>query len=246
MKEEIWKPVNGYDGRYWISSFGRVWSNITKKILSAHINSNGYENVQLFKLHGGSQVVRVHRLVAEAFIQNPDNLPEVNHKDENSLNNHASNLEWCTHQYNVAYGTNRMRARGKLIGRCGGKKTAQYSMFGNLIATYPSSRYAGMQTKIADSAISACARGKRKQAGKFMWKFYSGDNPPAKIQMHQSKRYIPVCSYNRAYGATKTFLSISDAAKQIHCSETKLRTAIKEHKKCEGLYWKIIDFKEEA
>ena len=94
--EEIWKDVVGYEGLYEVSNFGNVRSLFRyKKQLRWDVANNRYATVQLFKNKIGKRLL-VHRLVAEAFLPNPRNLPVVNHKDENKLNNNVDNLEWCT------------------------------------------------------------------------------------------------------------------------------------------------------
>ena len=97
---EIWKYINGYFGRYEVSSFGRVKSHIYRghpltRILKLSIDTGGYPIVKLY-FNKKSRTTKVHRLVAEAFILNPNRLPQVNHKDGNKQNNNVDNLEWCT------------------------------------------------------------------------------------------------------------------------------------------------------
>lgn len=121
IMKEIWKPVVGYEGLYEVSNLGRVKSldrivTVRRKdgtsfqrphkgqMIRIQKCSNGYRHVPLCK-DGRSLIARVHRVVAEAFIDNPEGLPEVNHIDEDKTNNRADNLEWCTHQYNNSYGT---------------------------------------------------------------------------------------------------------------------------------------------
>ncbi|WCT58847.1 NUMOD4 domain-containing protein [Limosilactobacillus vaginalis] len=115
MADEIWKPVRNYEGLYEVSNMGRVksishksWNGkgyfLTKpKIIKPRIKRFGYLSVALSK-NNKAKEFKVHRLVAIAFIPNPQNLPQVNHKDENKLNNRVSNLEWCTPKYNNNYG----------------------------------------------------------------------------------------------------------------------------------------------
>ena len=113
MKEEIWKDITGYEGLYQISTLGNVKSlgngkslnslNHVEKIMKP-LNRNGYLFVKLCK-DGKPKCFNIHRLVAEAFLSNPDNLPCVNHKDENKHNNNLDNLEFCSYQYNTTYGT---------------------------------------------------------------------------------------------------------------------------------------------
>lgn len=108
-------PIKGFDGRYTINREGIIKSverydslgrKVSAKVLRTKKNNRGYVVVNLRKC--GSRktyTLLLHRLVAQAFIPNPDNLPEVNHKDENKLHNYDTNLEWCTSKYNHQYGT---------------------------------------------------------------------------------------------------------------------------------------------
>ena len=109
MIEEIWKDIEGYEGKYQVSNMGRVRSHCYGewKILKQNIASNRTARVHL---GGPNNTVNVHRLVAQAFIPNPDNLPQINHKDENRSNNCVDNLEWCDNTYNLNYGTRNKRA----------------------------------------------------------------------------------------------------------------------------------------
>lgn len=105
---EIWKDILGYEGLYQVSNLGRVKSLNYHKTRKEHIlkptNCHGYLRVNLSKNKNRKSYL-VHRLVGEAFISNFDNLPEINHKDENKHNNCVENLEWCDRQYNNTYGT---------------------------------------------------------------------------------------------------------------------------------------------
>ena len=105
--KEIWKDVQGYEGLYKVSNLGNVYSYKSKKILKKYfpvfsLGATGYNLVGLYK-NGKQKMFGVHRLVAQAFIDNPLNLPIVNHKDGNKRNNAVSNLEWCTQKENVAH-----------------------------------------------------------------------------------------------------------------------------------------------
>lgn len=106
MTDEVWKDIDGYDGLYQVSNMGRVksfkWGK--ERILKPYETGNGYLRVEL-----QSKPFKLHRLVAQAFIPNPDNLPFVNHKDENPKNNMVDNLEWCDNKYNINYGTTQER-----------------------------------------------------------------------------------------------------------------------------------------
>ena len=107
---ESWKDIEGYEGLYQVSNRGRVANSMTGRILMQHRNNRGYMRVALCK-EGQSTLVSVHRLVAQAFIFNPNpkEFDQVNHKDENKTNNCADNLEWCDAEYNINYGTRTAR-----------------------------------------------------------------------------------------------------------------------------------------
>lgn len=114
MTEEVWKDIPGYEGKYLVSSRGRVkavyrWIKNNEKILSPMLNKDGYYQVNL-SFRGKVKHCRIHRLVAEAFIDNPNKYPMVNHKDEDKENNCFENLEWCDHTYNIRYGTRTKRS----------------------------------------------------------------------------------------------------------------------------------------
>lgn len=96
MAEEIWKDVVGYEGLYKVSNLGNVYSNYVHRSLKQGNHRDGYKFVILNK-NGKSKYMSVHRLVATAFIPNQDDLPEVNHKDEDKTNNCVDNLEWCNY-----------------------------------------------------------------------------------------------------------------------------------------------------
>lgn len=118
--DEIWKDISGYEGLYQVSNLGRVRSlnyNHTGeiKLLKQGTYKKGHKCVSLFKNKKG-KTYSVHRLVAIAFIPNPNNLPIINHKDEDPSNNNVNNLEWCTVAYNNTYGTARKRAGEKMRG----------------------------------------------------------------------------------------------------------------------------------
>lgn len=115
--QEIWKDIKHYEGLYQVSNLGNV-KTLDKYVNSGIKNNNkvkrkgkllkqynkrGYLQVTLTH-NNKRKYVGVHRLVAQAFIPNPNNLPQVNHKDEDPLNNHVENLEWCTAKYNCNYG----------------------------------------------------------------------------------------------------------------------------------------------
>lgn len=176
--EEIWRNIEGYEGLYQVSNMGRVrsldrWVDnkgnskrlIKGKILKT-VGNNGYQHVLLCK-NGKGKWFYVHRLVAMAFLPNPDNLPEINHISEDKTNNFYGNLEWCDRKYNVNYGTRNEKTRnGKLS-----KKVYQYSLDGKFIAEYPSTKEVERQLGYKVPNISYCCNGKQKTAYGYIWKY---------------------------------------------------------------------------
>ena len=134
--EELWKSIKGYEELYEVSNFGNVRS-LDRIIKSRHNGTTirkgrvltpfyeekkGYYQVRLSK-NGKNKTFRIHRLVALAFLENPFNYSDVNHKDEVKTNNKVNNLEWCTRKYNNNYGTKRERTRKAMMGNTNGRKT---------------------------------------------------------------------------------------------------------------------------
>lgn len=103
------RPIDGYDGRYYVTATGAVWSTISQKFLALRDNGHGYLLAWLYDEGHKRKGYQVHRLVAQAFLSNPNNLPEINHKDENPYNNNVENLEWCDRTYNNAYNNHHTR-----------------------------------------------------------------------------------------------------------------------------------------
>ena len=172
MKKEYWKPVVGYEGHYQVSNFGRVKSIKFGKeiILKQHIR-RGYYSVGLSK-NGILKRYSVHRLVAQAFIDNTDNLPQVNHKDENPLNNNVNNLEWCNSEYNNNYGTRNKRVSEKMTNGKLSKPVLQYDLEGNLIREWASACECG-RNGFDTGAVNACCNNKYKfeKYKNCFWKF---------------------------------------------------------------------------
>lgn len=167
--EEIWKDIEGYEGLYQVSNMGRVKS-VRRNILLKSRIARGYERVNLSK-NGKYLTKKVHRLVANAFIPNPDNLPQVNHKDENKTNNCVDNLEWCDSKYNINYGMgNKKRGLSNTNGKLS-KPVCQYSKDGCFIKEWKSIRDIERMTGYSSGHISRCCRGKQAYAYDYLWKY---------------------------------------------------------------------------
>ena len=170
MKGEIWKDIEGYEGKYMVSNTGKVkslnYNNTGKEgIMKPQDNGNGYLFAQLSK-DGKVKQCRINRLVAQAFIPNPNNLPEVNHKDEDKTNNCVENLEWCSKLYNMNYGTRTEKT-------C--KPVFSVNKESGLIMYWESITEANKALGINQGSITQCCQGKRKSAGNHIW-FYADDD----------------------------------------------------------------------
>lgn len=172
---EEWKDIEGYEGLYQISNKGRVKSlgnggpsKYRGKVIikKQRLNNMGYYYVGLWR----NSIVKhymVHKLVGTHFIPNPDNLPCINHKDENPKNNCVDNLEWCTYKYNSNYGTCIKRRSEKKR-----KPVNQYDLDGNYIRTWESISEASISLGINDGQISNVVNNKpkHKTAGGYIWR----------------------------------------------------------------------------
>ena len=172
-----WKEIEGSDGKYLISDDGKVFSCVKNKVLKTHINNKGYERIEL-PIRGCVRKYHIHRLVAEAFVENPNNYPIVNHRDENPRNNRYDNLEWCTQKYNCLYGSRMERITSKRKTPSGAdnsqsKHVYQFDLYGNLIAEFGSCGEAARMTGSDYRSVSACCRGRLKHTNGFVFSYSS-------------------------------------------------------------------------
>ena len=158
------KDIKGYEGLYAITSCGKVWSYWKNKFLKPYNHNSGYLSVNLYSIDKSRKTCLIHRLVAEAYLSNPSNLPQVNHKDENRTHNWLNNLEFSTVSYNTNYGTRNKRVSQAL-------SKAVYCI--ELNSYYTSITEAAKCLHISGGNISEAVNGNRKIAGGYHWRWYS-------------------------------------------------------------------------
>lgn len=194
LEREEWRPIKGYEGLYEVSSFGRVkglareWfageNYLAKRtkpetIIKPFTDAKGYQMVGLSKGKGARTFYKVHRLVMDAFVPNPDNLPQVNHRNEVKTANYPDNMEWCTAKYNNNYGGRKERARLSLLNREDlSKSVCQLTLNGLLIKIWQSlqetERNGFERHRVAD-----CCNGIKKTYRDFIW-IYENEYDPNK------------------------------------------------------------------
>lgn len=220
--EEVWKDINGYEGLYQVSNCGRIRSldrydsmgRFRKGIIKADThNGYGYRNVMLSK-DGRSETLYVHRLVALAFIPNDNNLPQVNHKDENKENNHVDNLEWCTNEYNSNYGNH----NEKLSKAHTGKKLSEE----HKKSIGKSTKERWKDTDYRNKVLSS-------RAG------YTHSEETKEKMSEKAKRKV------RCIETGEVFNSMNEAGERYNRQPCNLGRAIKNNKTFAGYHWEYID-----
>lgn len=212
---EVWKDVLKFDGLYQVSNYGRVKStariivksngkehHVKEKILKIFINK-GYVYVTLSKM-GKQPKFKVHRLVAIVFLSNPDNFPDVNHKNENKNDNRVCNLEWCTKEYNYQYGTRRERVRLSMRDHHG-KTIVRYDLLGTPIKTYQCTKdleFDGFDRRAVDRVCKNITHKYRNS----IWR-YLGDE----FSLMPNKREIVVYKYDLQRKLVERYKSIREA-----------------------------------
>ena len=241
IDNEEWRDIKGYEGLYQVSNLGRV-----KKLKGVIVRKNGHtlpskECIRVGFINQGYEMVtlskndkkkchRVHRLVATAFIPNPEEFPIINHKDENKLNNRVENLEWCTYSYNNTYGDLIQRKNATKKERhifC--KPVQQYGLDGVFLKEYSSITEASESLKLNGSWISICCN-KYKGAytcGGFQWKFKSSNRIITDIRNY-------IYQFDKNYNFINKFLSVHNASIPTGVSNTAIHNCLSQRCKTAG------------
>lgn len=167
---EIWRDIPDYEGLYQVSTLGNVKSLSYKnsgkeRLLKPSKNNDGYFQVKLYK-NGEGRKFTAHRIVALAFISNPENLPQINHKNEIKTDNRVENLEWVTPKENCNYGTRNERKRYKMR-----KPILQYTKDGVFIREWDSATNVEKELNLSQGNITKCCKEKLKSAYGFVWRY---------------------------------------------------------------------------
>lgn len=189
--EEIWKDIKGYEGLYQVSNMGRIkslernvisynrWGIYERTVKSKIVNGGkrgGYKGVILYDNKNHKSCL-VHRLVAEAFISNPKNKPEVNHKNGIKTDNRVQNLEWVTSQENIKHAWSTGLTKSFMLGIRGKKHKRSKCIVqinkktGKVIREFFGATEVERKTGIHHQSIWECCNGKRKTAGGYIWKY---------------------------------------------------------------------------
>lgn len=207
--EEIWKEIQGYEGLYAVSSKGRVKNIKTGKVLKNRINPHGYAIVALYKGNGTKpKAVMVHRLVAQAFIPNPENLPQINHIDEDKRNNNVINLEWVSASQNQRHSAHQYSCR-----------INQLSLDGELVKEWESSHEIERELGYIYGNIIQCCKGKYKQMYGFKWQYADPSQ--------QQKQNRPVAALTKDGEFVAEYKSAAEAARCLKIGVRSIRFCLK-------------------
>ena len=223
QNEEIWKEIAGFPN-YAVSNRGRVMNLKSGKVLKNKLNANGYKDVGLYNGDGTKRkYVMVHRLMAQAFIPNPDNLSQVNHIDENKCNNDVSNLEWVTASQNTKHSAHKFSC-----------KINQLSLDGEFIRQWESSKQIKRELGFDSSNIIKCCKNKHKQVYGFRWQYADPEQ--------QRKVNRPVAALTKDGEFVAKYRSATEAARCLKISEGCIRKCLNgKYKSTNGLRFIYLD-----
>lgn len=161
------RDIPGYEGRYAATSCGHIWSHLSKKFMKERYDKNGYKKLSLYGEDGKIKTYQVHRLIAMTYIDNPDNLPTVNHKDECKDHNWVDNLEWMDWDDNKRYGTGYARSAAK-------RSKPVYCYETDTV--YESIKAAAAALNLHSQSVGACCKGKYKHTGGYHFRYEAAES----------------------------------------------------------------------
>lgn len=203
LEEELWKEIKGYEGLYAVSNKGQVKNIMNGKILKNYINTLGYPFVQFYNGNGKSKQITVHKLVAQAFLPNPLNLPQINHVDEDKTNNNVTNLEWVTASENRVHSNHQHSC-----------KINQYTLDGELINQWDSSHEIKRELGFNNGNIISCCKGKNKQAYSFKWEYADPSQ--------QRKYNRPIAALTKDGKYVAEYKNAAEAARHLKISTAQI------------------------
>lgn len=236
----MWKKIifDNQETNYSVSDIGEIKNDITNKLLKLSIQQ-GYYHVNL-SINKKSKRFRVHRLVAEAFIPNPENKPYVNHIDGCRSNNNVNNLEWCTPMENTQHAV-----KTGLMKPTREKSVIQYDMDGNKIAEYISISEAARQTNSLAEKIVACCQFKRRSHNNFQWRYKQDESDKLSkidVRITAPKKVAQINPQTNEIIAI--YDSMCQAAKAVNGTQSAITHVIKGDKQTKthkGYGWKLVD-----
>jgi len=249
MQKETWKPIVGYEGLYEVSNMGRIKSlpktidihrclqHRNEKIFNGSKDNHGYMCVTLCN-NGKRKTFKVHRLVAYAFIPNPDNLPQINHKDENKANNCVENLEWCDQSYNINYGNRNKKCilTKNKNGSFGAEvPILQYTFDGVFVKRYSSLSEVERTTGKCYVSVICCCSGKFTHSYDYIWIYEKDvDKLQERLEKIKKKRVVQL---NLDGSLVKIWNSVTEASRGMGIHTTSISMC------CSGNYKTSCGFK---
>lgn len=210
---ETWKPINGFP-KYHVSNQGRIKNIESGRIFTGTQDAFGYMHVRLINPQGTYTLRKIHRLVAEAFLPNPDNKPIIDHIDGDKTNNALSNLRWVTYSENTIEYKKRAEANPENKQNQKSRKIAQYTLDGKLVATFDKISEITKTLGIGRYGIYCTCYGKLRSNGGFMWRFFDGE-PEKSIEPYSDKRQRAIYSISVSDGNRVDYPSIDAAAEEL-------------------------------
>lgn len=196
---EVWKDIKGFEGIYQVSNYGRIKSIVKyNKLMKSALDKSGYLKICLTDFKHKKHTFKVHRLVAENFLENEIGKEQVNHIDGNKKNNKVENLEWCTQSENMQHAfKNNLIFRGKGKESHRAKAVNQYSLDGRFIRRWDCIAEARKELKFKSDNITSCCKGNRKTSNGYKWKYEQ--HPELKIKRVEEIRREKEQEYYEEY-----------------------------------------------